>query len=941
MNRILLYMLLALPFSGNAQHQKLWHFINEGTTNGTIYSFTPCDNSDVIAYGYNTGGDLDPGPSVNTAPPITGGGNNKFLARYTQAGNLLWARPVFYSYTYSPSVYTGKTDSSGNYFFIFRGTDNYAVGPPNTSGTMKWITLGSSASAVVKLDPNGVYDTSFAYDSGIDIQQLCLMPNGSFMIGGTINQAPADLDPGIGAFNVNSVNVNSTYVAYFDSDFNFINAAVFTGGFTAMSGLALDQNNNIYISGRYNGTCDFDPGPGQFLMTDYPPFPQPWSSSDYAKFLVKLDSNFTFQNAFSFARTLTNMNLVTDKFDGLYISGVGLGLSDIDPSPGIELLDPNYPNVPISYLAKFNSNLELVWSKSLPYSTSMSLVKYGVRNTLDFSLQVNDTIVASDFGLPPIYPLNAGGWYSSMYHISLDTSGTACSWIFLGKTGELFNTAFAFSDQSHFFFAGRTMFTYDIEIGPGITAQGCSPGASSNFFISFYATEPYLNHIRGTVFLDLNGNSSKDSGEPGLSNFITSISPGNTYVSTDINGNYGTFVPSGNYQVKVDQYPPALNPPIPSIHQASFNSFNQIDTANNFAFQFNQASVDIGVFITSQTVARPGFPLKYVVTVHNYGSSPQSGDINLLLDSTLSFTNASVTPSFQSGLLVTIPFTNLNPFQAINFDIFTEIDTLVQIGDSILTNVNLSSIPGDIDLSNNSDQSLSLAISSLDPNNKQGIPNGIVSIDSIQAGLWIDYIIRFQNIGNDTAFAVTIIDTLSSFLDLSTLQVVSSSHPYLFTLYPSRLAEINFPDIMLPDSSVNYDLSNGFFRYRIKARQDLFTEQIILNKAYIYFDYNDPEVTNCTSLEIQDATGISEFNLNSDYQIFPNPSQTGFTLTNKHDLIKEATISLLNYSGSIVYQKPVSTLPIYIDTTQLPSGVYTCVIKSAKKTNFIKVVKLN
>lgn len=60
---------------------------------------------------------------------------------------------------------------------------------------------------------------------------------------------------------------------------------------------------------------------------------------------------------------------------------------------------------------------------------------------------------------------------------------------------------------------------------------------------------------------------------------------------------------------------------------------------------------------------------------------------------------------------------------------------------------------------------------SYDPNDKSNSPLGIDSIHLVTPGTPIDYTIRFQNTGNDTAFKVVIIDTLSNDFDLSTLEL--------------------------------------------------------------------------------------------------------------------------------------------------------------------------
>ena len=102
-----------------------------------------------------------------------------------------------------------------------------------------------------------------------------------------------------------------------------------------------------------------------------------------------------------------------------------------------------------------------------------------------------------------------------------------------------------------------------------------------------------------------------------------------------------------------------------------------------------------------------------------------------------------------------------------------------------------------------------------DPNDKTAQPTGFDVNHYVYPHDTLDYKIRFQNTGNDTAFLVVIRDTLSAYLDITSLEMGASSHPYTWRVYGQGILEVTFRDIMLPDSNVNEPASHGFFRYRI------------------------------------------------------------------------------------------------------------------------------
>jgi uncharacterized repeat protein (TIGR01451 family) len=108
-----------------------------------------------------------------------------------------------------------------------------------------------------------------------------------------------------------------------------------------------------------------------------------------------------------------------------------------------------------------------------------------------------------------------------------------------------------------------------------------------------------------------------------------------------------------------------------------------------------------------------------------------------------------------------------------------------------------------------------------DPNDKTGFPLGVGNNHDIRQNQQIEYLIRFQNVGTDTAFNVVIRDTLTTDLNIFTVQSEVSSHPYEFRMYGPRILEWKFNNIMLPDSNTNEPASNGFVKFTVEQNPDL------------------------------------------------------------------------------------------------------------------------
>jgi len=145
---------------------------------------------------------------------------------------------------------------------------------------------------------------------------------------------------------------------------------------------------------------------------------------------------------------------------------------------------------------------------------------------------------------------------------------------------------------------------------------------------------------------------------------------------------------------------------------------------------------------------------------------------------------------------------------------------------------------------------------SYDPNDKRAIPEGLSSEHYILPETPIEYTIRFQNTGTDTAFQVVLVDTLSEHLDISTFEYLMASHPVSMNVsgFGKPILTFTFDNIMLPDSNTNEPASNGFVKFRITPVAPLGTR--IENVADIYFDANPAVRTNYAFHTLSDTVFI-------------------------------------------------------------------------------------
>ncbi len=137
-------------------------------------------------------------------------------------------------------------------------------------------------------------------------------------------------------------------------------------------------------------------------------------------------------------------------------------------------------------------------------------------------------------------------------------------------------------------------------------------------------------------------------------------------------------------------------------------------------------------------------------------------------------------------------------------------------------------------------------IGSYDPNDKNIVVNDVQGAAFVEEGDDLEYLIRFQNTGTDTAFTVRIEDYLSPKFDYNTVRPLVASHDFTWTLERGKL-EVLFEDILLVDSFTNEPASHGFVRFKVELLDAIEIGESFENEASIYFDFNDPIITNLVS----------------------------------------------------------------------------------------------
>jgi hypothetical protein len=297
----------------------------------------------------------------------------------------------------------------------------------------------------------------------------------------------------------------------------------------------------------------------------------------------------------------------------------------------------------------------------------------------------------------------------------------------------------------------------------------------------------------------------------------------------------------------------------------------------------------------------------------------------VVLDSNVILQSAS--PSYNSNIGGTYIFKNLTFNYGVTNLIVLKVVypfTKFKFGDKVRQYASLSPVAGE-DTLDNRDSIVQRMVYSYDPNAKRSLPEGKIT-ESLKS---IRYFIDFQNEGNDVARTVTVIDTINTKLPAYEYKMVGSSHPYSMTIQPgTSIVKWVFENINLAPKTTDEKASKGYIVFDAKLRGDLKVGDSIRNKASIFFDYNDPVITNyaVVSMVKTDLPGSVQNipNALNALQVFPNPAQQAFVFKNLESA--EQNLTIYDAKGALIGTIHLKSFESkVIDIMQWTKGIYIVV----------------
>lgn len=495
--------------------------------------------------------------------------------------------------------------------------------------------------------------------------------------------------------------------------------------------------------------------------------------------------------------------------------------------------------------------------------------------------------------------------------------------------------SWADSSCTHSMLAGETVFiqinnSWDLLSQFNIEYEGCDEIDSA------------LLDISGTVYYDANNNGVRDIDEDGRHlNFILS-DPFGIFTGTNEDGFYYspvTDLPDGVYEI----YPS-------SFEHWGISSDSAVYTIVVDDFYEQRDSLDFGfypdsIFHELNTSLIGGYPrcndtILYTIEIENIGTTIPSGSVHLEIDDSLSYITANVLPDSIVGQHIYWHYDDL--FFGEHTSIMVQVATPDGIDDVVTSTLWTTIDSADVVLFSSETTLEQVITCAYDPNDKTPTPLGVGEFGYISPDTeFIDYLIRFQNTGTDTAINVVIKDQLDENLEWNSITILAYSHEMTVDMDMSGEVSFIFNDIMLPDSNVNMIASQGFVKYRIDLVPGLPLETSIFNTANIYFDLNPAVVTNTTINTLHvDNSGLDDLAEKQQLLVYPNPFDEMVTVYFGKDL-KNYSVQLVDLLGNEVYlNNQVNGSQLQIEAGELTSGMYVLLLIDNESKEVVTNAKL-
>lgn len=440
------------------------------------------------------------------------------------------------------------------------------------------------------------------------------------------------------------------------------------------------------------------------------------------------------------------------------------------------------------------------------------------------------------------------------------------------------------------------------------------------------------NAIVGRVFTDHNSNGSYDPGEAGCPLANIQTLPGNCMSGVGQAGEYALGVSPGAYTLSCAYAHPYATSVSPSQHFATFAGWDGLDTLNDFVVTLQPNVQDIVTDLTFTGLPVPGFDCPLTLTVLNSGTTQQDVSLTFTCDVGTMFISSVPPPDLVNGNVLTWNFIQMNVGQQTGISMLIHTPVGTPLGTLVTHTAIANPVSTDQTPINNSYTSTTAVVGSWDPNDKAVSPTALTPAQ-VAAEERLTYTIRFQNTGTWPATRVVLTDTLSTDLQWNSMQEIAASHAHTWFI-SNGVLHVVFDNIMLPDSNANEPESHGFFKFSMKPVSTLLLGDAVSNTANIYFDFNEPVITNAAVFTVDNNVAVAEAPSNGVH-LSPNPASDVLAVE-LTGTASNQVLEVVDVTGRTVLRAVTTGTRTLLDVHALKAGSYHVHVGDGIVGRFVK-----
>lgn len=415
--------------------------------------------------------DFDPGTGVYNL--IAGWDTNVYVCKLNSAGNFIWAKQ--FEGLGNKEVSAITVDDSGNVYTVGNIWGGIDLDPGTSS--YGFYSLGASDIFISKLDSSGnfVWGKHIGGNYTDGVHDIHIDNKGNIYATGFFT-GTVDFNPDTATFNLNGVGNYNVFILKLNADGNFVWAKQLGGNYDEEGyGITTDSIDNVYTTGYFSQTTDFDPGAGYYPLTALP-------NGTEDIFVSKLDSvgNFVWAKQMGGKDYDEGYGIAIDSHANIITSGYFRDTADFDPGIAI------YNQINSGYLDMFISKLDsagnFVWAKQFSVNAwntngpSIVTDKSGnIYTTGNFTGTVDFNPGASSF------TLTAAGT-DNIFISKLDSSGNFVWAGQLGGTSSSETSESIYVDNAYNIYTTGWFYT-TVDFDPGTSAYNLTSIGSWDAFV--------------------------------------------------------------------------------------------------------------------------------------------------------------------------------------------------------------------------------------------------------------------------------------------------------------------------------------------------------------------------------------------------------------------------------------------------------------------------